>query len=602
MRAADYVGRIGALAVALGIGFACASNQGIAYAEDTESSASSHDSGSSPDPDQDTDTAEPDDEPTADEPEEAEEDESPDDDELGDDELDPPIDDSEPDDLAAEQPPVDDADLPSADDDAEPDRTRDHSHVESATSSTDLAATGSLPEPTISDEGNNPVESASEPDAPIEATTPVDAPVSAARLFTAPTSDESIVAADTVAPQALTVPVITPIAIITTVLSGALASLLAPTPGGPADSPLLLGVLAWVRREIHRTFFNQSPSLAYDPVSTEQIDADTVVGSVTGTDPDGDDDDLRYSVTQTTAKGGTVTIDDDGTFTYVAPADRPDGPFTDTFTVTVNDAHSSHHLHGLASLLRPGRGHTDTVDVEVTVGEFNTPPTATLSANPPDSDGVVGVTFSYSDSAADSLAVTRPEPALGDWGSGYSQYVTDGVTQYGSWSYNYVPDPWAQLAAYRGTGPLSETLTFTVSDGVNPPVERSVDVPITPVKTVLVTSVSDPDPETGLVRVTLSYEDADAAPLSFTEPTPEYGTLELESQSVIVIIDPEGPGVRNYQRVYRYTPDEAARIEAYYGGTSSEDLAFSVSDGTAVTARTVTVPILPLEAPVPESV
>lgn len=158
-----------------------------------------------------------------------------------------------------------------------------------------------------------------------------------------------------------------PARLVTTVVGVLLSPFLAPA-GVPANPPVLWAVLAWVRREVQRTFFNRSPILGA-PSDVDQNGA-VVTGTITGTDADLDP--VRYSVAPTTAQGGTVTIDQQGNFVYTAPQDW-DGatPLSDTFTVSVTDAESGLHFHGLTGLLF-GTGHSTTRDVTVSLAPQQT--------------------------------------------------------------------------------------------------------------------------------------------------------------------------------------------------------------------------------------
>ncbi|CAN7229194.1 Ig-like domain-containing protein [Mycolicibacterium frederiksbergense] len=149
-------------------------------------------------------------------------------------------------------------------------------------------------------------------------------------------------------PRPLQVLLAAPVRIFDSIVSALLG------PAGPrTPAPTTLwALLAWTRQELHRTFFNRAPRLAAAPVDVEQID-DVVTGTIVGTDPDGDP--LTFSVTPVTEKGGTVTVDGAGTFTYVAPAGwNGTDALTDSFTVSAAD--KGLHIHGLAGLLF-GTGH-----------------------------------------------------------------------------------------------------------------------------------------------------------------------------------------------------------------------------------------------------
>jgi Bacterial Ig domain len=94
---------------------------------------------------------------------------------------------------------------------------------------------------------------------------------------------------------------------------------------------------------MRRTFFNQAPTLA--PVQLSGVNTGPVAGTLGGVDPDGDT--LVYVLTRR-PKSGTVQINSDGTYTY-APGPGFDG--VDTFRVKAIDQ----GLHvNLFQLLRRG--------------------------------------------------------------------------------------------------------------------------------------------------------------------------------------------------------------------------------------------------------
>jgi aldose sugar dehydrogenase len=142
-------------------------------------------------------------------------------------------------------------------------------------------------------------------------------------------------------------------------------------PAAPAaPQQMLFGLLEWVRREINRTFFNQTPTIAYDPRENSLVDGN-IVGTLTVDDPDSTD----FTFTASKPARGDVTIDPDGTFTYT-PGPTYSG--YDTFEVTVSDASSGAHIHGLSGLLNlvtfgllGDSGHTSTRII--TVGEAPPP-------------------------------------------------------------------------------------------------------------------------------------------------------------------------------------------------------------------------------------
>jgi VCBS repeat-containing protein len=141
-----------------------------------------------------------------------------------------------------------------------------------------------------------------------------------------------------------------PVDPITQVVSGLLAffgvsPLATNTPVAPAAPSLtLLGLLEWVRREIERTFFNQTPTLAYNADENSFLANGVIDGNLHPLDPDS----ATLTYTATDPVHGSVVVNPDGTFTYT-----PDAGYTgpDSFDVTVSDANNGFHIHGLSGLL-----------------------------------------------------------------------------------------------------------------------------------------------------------------------------------------------------------------------------------------------------------
>ena len=131
--------------------------------------------------------------------------------------------------------------------------------------------------------------------------------------------------------------------IVSSVVSAALSPFAAGAPALPAD-PSPWALLAWVRRE----FFNESPTITYNPVQNTQslnVDGDVVItGDIAAVDPDGDP--LTYTVVGRPLNGGTVEIDEDGDFTYRPMNAMAAVGGTDQFTVVVNDEAAGLHVHG----------------------------------------------------------------------------------------------------------------------------------------------------------------------------------------------------------------------------------------------------------------
>jgi YVTN family beta-propeller protein len=195
-------------------------------------------------------------------------------------------------------------------------------------------------------------------------------PLTGGRTFVQPKVAERNTISTLDAPTDGVVPAITraPLGLITNVLATALAPFFgANSPGQPQpQNPVLWAVLGWVRRQFDQTPLgkivdNRPPVVAAEPEVDPVDDSDNLVVNVHATDPDGD---AVHTVSATNGTHGTTTVNADGTVTY-NPSDDYDGP--DTFTVTVSDEGSGVHLHGLAGLFSPNGGHTTTTEVSVQV-------------------------------------------------------------------------------------------------------------------------------------------------------------------------------------------------------------------------------------------
>ncbi|MBW8720320.1 MAG: tandem-95 repeat protein, partial [Variovorax paradoxus] len=182
---------------------------------------------------------------------------------------------------------------------------------------------------------------------------------------------------------------------------------------------------------------NEAPTA---PDDTKTTNEDTPVsGQIVGTDVDGDT--LTY-VKGSDPAHGTVTVNADGTYTYV-PGPNFNG--TDSFTVTVSDGH----------------GGTTTSTVNVTVNPVNDLPTVpdytqTTHEDTPVSGQVIGT-----DVDGDALTYVKgSDPAHGT------------VTVNADGTYTYVPGP-----NFNGT----DSFTVTVSDGHGGTTTSTVTVTINPV-------------------------------------------------------------------------------------------------------------------------
>jgi beta-galactosidase len=152
--------------------------------------------------------------------------------------------------------------------------------------------------------------------------------------------------------------------LVSSVVNAVLSPFATDAPAPPPEAPALWTLLAWVRRE----FFNESPTITYNPVlNTQSLNADgdvVVTGNIGAVDADGDP--LAYTVIGRPLNGGTVQIDEDGTFTYRPLNAMAATGGTDFFTAVVSDEATDVHLHGL-QVINPGAGHRVAQTITVTV-------------------------------------------------------------------------------------------------------------------------------------------------------------------------------------------------------------------------------------------
>jgi hypothetical protein len=145
----------------------------------------------------------------------------------------------------------------------------------------------------------------------------------------------------------------------------------------PAEAPTLWAVLGWVRREIEYTLFNQTPTMQYNSTENSQGVDGVTSGDLHAADADGDT--LTYTVTSAPQRG-TVVVNDNGTFTYTPGVALASTGGTDTFTVTASDVPGNpFHIHGLNTLLAPNAGATATARVTVLVNPLSATSTSPLA-------------------------------------------------------------------------------------------------------------------------------------------------------------------------------------------------------------------------------
>ncbi|MGV0853323.1 Ig-like domain-containing protein [Mycolicibacterium phlei] len=333
----------------------------------------------------------------------------------------------------------------------------------------------------------------------------------------------------------------------------------------PSDQPLLLGVLAFARREIQRTFFNTPANAVADVVTTSEGVPVTV--DVLGNDVDPDrypGGDVLTVTGYTQAANGTVAINADGTFTYT-----PDAGFagTDTFTYTISDDASPWHVDNLFNLLRGNTNSTATVTVDVGAPGGNRAPSAADDAagTAADTPVEIDVLANDTDPDGDALTVTAVSTAAG----GGSVVIDDGRLVY------------TPASGFSG----EDTFTYTVSDG-NATDTGTVTVTVTPAATdnqapVVGDEAFDftVDDEAGFVTGTVHVTDPDGDGLTFA-----LGTVSNSALGEVTVDPATGSWV--------FTPSAAALIAAYNSASPLvAEFSIDASDGQATVPVTVAAPV-----------
>ncbi len=308
--------------------------------------------------------------------------------------------------------------------------------------------------------------------------------------------------------------------------------------------------------------FNQTPSTS-PAQSAQSPDTGVITGLINVTDPDSDV--FTYTVVSTPAKG-VVTVDGNGNFTYTPdPVLAHDG-LTDSFQVTVSDAASGFHIHGLMGLLNlftfgllGGDPHTTTTTVNLTVTPINKVPTATKTVSAPDPiTSVVTGTVTGSDADGDPLTYTGSTTAKG----------TAVVEPNTSGDFIYTPTAQARHAAAKldaTASQKSDTFTITVADDHG----GSLAVPITTaiiganIAPTATQNVNSPNAATGLVAGAIIGSDADSDPLTYS--------LSTAAAKGAVVVNANGS--------FTYTPTALARHNAAFNAETADTFTITVADG-----------------------
>lgn len=328
---------------------------------------------------------------------------------------------------------------------------------------------------------------------------------------------------------------------------------------------------------ISTLFFNQTPTAQWAQIGQSPL------GVVSGTVWVGDADSEDFTATYTDGHSGAVFLGDDGSYTYTPHSAISSTGFTDSFTVTVSDAGSGFHIHGIGGLLNlltfgllGSSGHETTTTVLVTVapyGRMNTAPTATalVGANDPFT-GIVTGTVSGTDPDGDPLTYSAPA-----WTSKGTVSI-DAATGF----FIYTPTDAARQAAARvdaTAADKADSFTVTVTDGYGGSAAVPIAVAISPALpepavAFTNTSVSRPEGNSGqtLVPVTVQlsaatyqpvtvYYDVVEQPLLSTAATPG---VDFRSESGSVTIAAGQTEATITVTVYGdgdYEADELIRVE-----------------------------------------
>ncbi|WP_370330565.1 Ig-like domain-containing protein [Mycolicibacterium hippocampi] len=481
MAKANYVGRVGALAVALGIGAAVVTAPGVVWAQPDSDTSSSGNADRSSENTTDKRSAE------SPKPEKSD----------GEDAKKPDTEDPD-----TEDP---DEDEPVGEDDENIDENIDEDVDEEPAKPRKRASRDSQPDQTHEQPtGSSGADDGTEADDSV--------PVTESDLpEAAPDEQQSPVLGDVERDVAISVPAddteteprgeesaATPINVLQTVFAPNSST---GSPEGPAESPLLWAVLAYARRqfdpekatigktaspagltELVEDTDNSAPVPAEVTTSGPGFLTGSVSGRVTATDPDGD----RLTFTgSTVTDSGRVTVYSSGRFSYTPTAaarhaaaadDATDEQKINTFTVTITDS----------------AGNVATTNVSVDISPANMVPiSARARARAGNlSTGSVIVTVDAFDFDGDTLTFTGPAPT--DKGV---------VVDNGDGTFTYTPTAAAREAAAAPGAPASagiDTLVFTVSDGHGGMRTTTIDVDVTP---AVEASASTPGKSAGPVIV-----------------------------------------------------------------------------------------------------
>ncbi|WP_153275320.1 tandem-95 repeat protein [Rhodococcus sp. P1Y] len=290
------------------------------------------------------------------------------------------------------------------------------------------------------------------------------------------------------------------------------------------------------------------------------------------TDPDGDP--LTYSVTSTTEPtAGTLVNNGNGTLTYT--------PTAETRHAAAQSTLQSYEVLTLTAT--DGHGGATPSTVIVPLVSTNTTPTSTgpLTVGLPDPNtGAVLITPNLTDADGDPITYQLTN------GTGF---VSGFLVDNGNGTLTYTPSLQTRHDAAASTTPVTDTMTFTATDGHGGTVALTATLTIVPANAPIVSTqsptVGAPNPTTGAVVITPNLTD------------PDYFDVITYTVSSSTGVTP-GTLVRNANGTLTYTPSLATRHAAAATTTpDTETITIVADDGHGSTVPlTVTFTVQPANA------
>ncbi|WP_246578909.1 Ig-like domain-containing protein [Cohnella xylanilytica] len=302
---------------------------------------------------------------------------------------------------------------------------------------------------------------------------------------------------------------------------------------------------------------NQPPVVSDDNATT---DKDTPVsGEVKGTDPDGDP--LTYTK-GSEPQHGTVTVNPDGTWTYV-PEPGYVGP--DSFTVIVDD--------GKGGMI-PSTITVDVTDPGPPIPPNQPPTVPNYNEATPNNASKTGTVVGM-DPEGDSLTYTKGSDP---------QHGTVTVDPDGTWTYvpepGYVgPDSFTVIVDDGKGGTIASTITIDVTDPV---------VPVPPNQPPTVPDYNATTRKNSPITEVVEGMDSDGDPLTYKKGSdPQHGT---------VTVDPDGTWTYTPEPGYVGEDSFTVVVDDGKGGTTTATITIGVTDPGTTTPPPET-PEPPTEPP-----